>query len=141
MSYIERCFADGIFTDTTLLTDDGKTVKAHRFILARSPVFLAMFQNEMMEKKSGEVHVKDITHEALKAMVSFMYSGKISDIDEIAGDLMVAADYYDMPDLKAMCIKSLETSITYKNFAQSLYIAERFELNSLKENVKRFVLG
>lgn len=139
--YIERMFADGILTDVTLKTEDGKSTKAHRSVLARSPVFHAMFQNEMKEKHSDEVHVNNISHKVLKEMVLFMYSDKVNDMDAIAGDLMIAADYYDLPDLRIMCLKSLEANVTFKNFAYSLYIAERFGVVSLRKAVLRFVLG
>lgn len=139
--YIERIYADGILTDTTLVTEHSQEIHAHRCILARSPVFHAMFQNDMKEKQTGEVYINDISYEVLKEMVFFMYSDRVNDLDTIAGDLMLAADYYDLPDLKMMCLKSLEAHVTFINFAQSLFISERFGIDSLREAVLRFIVG
>lgn len=139
--HIEKIFSTGFLTDAKLMTEDGKTIDVHRCILARSPVFRAMFLNEMKEKQNGEVRVNDIRHEVLKKMVMFIYSNRVSDLDPIAGELMLAADYYDLPDLRAMCLKSLEDHVTFKNFTFSLYIAERFGVVSLKEAVLNFVIG
>lgn len=141
LTYAERMFFDKILTDVKIVTADDKTILAHKCVLARSPVFLAMFQNEMIEKQQGEVHVKNIKHRVMKEMIYFMYTSKVHELDSIAGDLVVAADYYDLPDLKEIAIKSLEGNINLENFAHSLYIAERFELKSLKETVLRYVVG
>lgn len=139
-SYMEKIFNDSILTDVSIVTDDGGIIRAHKCILARSPVFLAMFQNDMMEKKSNQIHVKEIKHDILKQIISFMYSNKVEILDPVAGELMIAADYYDLPDLKDICLKSLELNINMGNFAHSLFVAERLGFETLKDSILRFVV-
>ena len=63
------------YADTTI-TCGGKRFKCHKNILAsRSPVFKAMFNSEMKEKKTGSVAIKDMTPEVLESLLAYIYTG------------------------------------------------------------------
>jgi speckle-type POZ protein len=138
---MERMLLNGILTDVKIKTSDKGEIDCHKCVLARSPVFLAMFQNDMTEKMQNEVAVHNIRYQVMKEMVYYIYTDKINKLDPIAGELFVAADFYDLKELKELCLKSLEVNVTYDNFAQSLYIAETYAIKSLKESVLRFIIG
>lgn len=71
----------------------GKEFFAHKAILAaRSPVFAAMFEHEMEEKKQNRVEITDMDPEVLKEMLKFIYTGKAPSIDKLDSDLLAAAD-------------------------------------------------
>lgn len=104
------------FSDVTLAVS-GREFQAHKAILAgksfarplhicqplltspllrpfaaRSPVFAAMFEHEMEERKQNRVAISDVEHEVLKEMLRFIYTGKASNLDKMADDLLAAAD-------------------------------------------------
>lgn len=56
---------------------DGKTVQAHRIVLAASiPYFRAMFNSNMMENNSNEVEIKEeISYDAFEKIIDYAYSG------------------------------------------------------------------
>lgn len=141
ITHIERMFCDGILTDVVITTPGDGIIRAHKCVLARSPVFYAMFQNETLEKQKSEVHVNNIEHSVMKELVRFMYTDKVESLDLIAGDLLIAADYYDLPELKRICLKSLESNIDLNNFVYSLHISEKLEIKSLQDAVLKFVVG
>lgn len=62
------------------------------FFLARSPVFQAMFEHEMEERKHNRVDITDVDHEVLREMLRFIYTGKASNLEKMADDLLAAAD-------------------------------------------------
>lgn len=62
------------------------------FNLARSPVFAAMFEHEMEERKQNRVAITDVDHEVLKEMLRFIYTGKAPNLEKMADDLLAAAD-------------------------------------------------
>lgn len=109
-------------------------------MLGRSPVFRAMFMNEMKEKQSGEVIVKNFKHCIMLELLNFIYTDKVQDLDSVAGELLIAADFYDLPELKEICIHSLERHVNFNNFAHSLFVAERFQIISIREAVLKFVI-
>ncbi len=100
------------FSDVTLSVG-GREFQAHKAILAgefyhylilrisikfkfsipaRSPVFAAMFEHEMEERKQNRVDITDVDHEVLKEMLRFIYTGKAPNLEKMADDLLAAAD-------------------------------------------------
>lgn len=61
-------------------------------LTARSPVFAAMFEHEMEERKQNRVAIVDVDHEVLKEMLRFIYTGKAPNLEKMADDLLAAAD-------------------------------------------------
>lgn len=61
-------------------------------IIARSPVFAAMFEHEMEERKQNRVAISDVDHDVLKEMLRFIYTGKAPNLEKMADDLLAAAD-------------------------------------------------
>lgn len=59
---------------------------------ARSPVFAAMFEHEMEERKHNRVEITDVDHEVLREMLRFIYTGKATNLEKMADDLLAAAD-------------------------------------------------
>jgi speckle-type POZ protein len=80
------------FSDV-LLVVNGREYYAHKAILAaRSPVFAAMFEHEMEEKKQNKVEITDMDHEVLREMLRFIYTGKATNLEKMDADLLAAAD-------------------------------------------------
>lgn len=139
-THLEDILRDKIFTDVKIITVDSNVIEAHKFVLARSPVFQAMFKNEMKEKKSGEVHVKNFNYQTMISVIRFMYTDKVEDLKFVANELLNAADYYDLPELKETCITWLQHNISIHNFVQALLTAERFAIRTLRDAALRFVV-
>jgi len=71
----------------------GTEFEAHKAVLAaRSPVFAAMFEHEMEERKKNRVEITDVDVEVLREMLRFIYTGKSNALDKMADDLLAAAD-------------------------------------------------
>lgn len=72
----------------------GRILIGHIFfiLLARSPVFAAMFEHEMEERKQNKVAIIDVDHDVLKEMLRFIYTGKSPNLEKMADDLLAAAD-------------------------------------------------
>lgn len=51
-----------------------------------------MFEHEMEERKLNRVAITDVDHEVLKEMLRFIYTGKASNLEKMADDLLAAAD-------------------------------------------------
>jgi speckle-type POZ protein len=87
-----QLFENQKFSDVTLAVA-GREFQAHKAILAaRSPVFAAMFEHEMEERKHNRVEILDVEHEVLREMLRFIYTGKAASLDKMADDLLAAAD-------------------------------------------------
>jgi hypothetical protein len=121
-----RMLTEGIHADITFEAQDG-TVKAHRCLLATiSPVFAAMFSNDMVEQISSVIKLPDISSEALRTFLNFVYSGSDGSsgarLDEHWFEVLGACHKYCVTSdtLKAICAKSMEKTLNFKNCWLSL---------------------
>lgn len=46
----------------------------------------------MEERKHNRVDITDVDHEVLREMLRFIYTGKASNLEKMADDLLAAAD-------------------------------------------------
>jgi speckle-type POZ protein len=129
---------DEKYTDFVFKVKNEK-IAAHRVILgARSPVFAAMFQHDMQENKTNETEITDVTPAAFKALLQFIYTGDCQ-VGNLAGDLLIAANKYDIQDLKQSCAKKLVKKLTVDNVVDVLIFSDFHRANDLKDGVLRFI--
>ncbi|XP_055350640.1 speckle-type POZ protein-like [Paramacrobiotus metropolitanus] len=117
----------------------GQEVPVHRAILAaQSPVFAAMFQNDMLEKSSGVCKIDDIGVDVLEMMINFAYTRAPFEANNLM-ELWHAADKYDMEDLRAECVRRMTNSITTDNALQYFSFACERGLIQLKIAAGTFI--
>ncbi|XP_028844539.1 speckle-type POZ protein-like [Denticeps clupeoides] len=135
----------GNLWDQSLLPDcslvvGGQEFQAHKAILAaRCPVFRAMFTHDMKERQTNRVEIQGVEPEVLRELVTFIYSGKAPNIQDMAADLLVAADMYLLDRLKRICEEVLCRSLTVENAAEILIIADFHLTPELKEEAITFI--
>jgi len=129
----ENLLNDSDFTDC-VFSVGGTEFKAHKAIVAaRSPVFRAMFCHQMEESKLNRVDITDIPSHVFKEMLSFLYTGAAPNLDEMASELLAAADKYDLERLKVMCEESLCTNLSVENVAGIVILADLHSASQLKQ--------
>ena len=112
---------------------------AHKAILeARSPVFAAMFKNDMKEKKTGEVDIPDCDFDAFNVFLLFLYSGerdfKMCNVCE----LYKITDKYDVQELKLLCVEFMTENLSIENFGETLILANKFNEEKLLTRIQNF---
>lgn len=121
----KNMFEEGIFTDFKIQTKDGKVLNVHKSILAaRSKVFKSMLCSDMKEIKESAMEVSDLDFTTMKEVLRFIYCNEVENLDEIASDLIYAAEKYDLDGLKKICIDSMIKTLSVENVIQALVIAE-----------------
>ncbi|PIA41908.1 hypothetical protein AQUCO_02100028v1 [Aquilegia coerulea] len=111
------------FTDVFLVASDDHDrdkgapfVPAHKTVLAsRSPVFKAMLENEMEESRSGTIRISDVSYDALRNFVQYLYTAEVSLDEQMACDLLVLAEKYEVKYLKSHCEKFLMSKLNAEN--------------------------
>eukprot|EP01001_Neometanema_parovale_P006868 NODE_3207_length_1258_cov_61.953304_g3044_i0.p1 GENE.NODE_3207_length_1258_cov_61.953304_g3044_i0~~NODE_3207_length_1258_cov_61.953304_g3044_i0.p1 ORF type:complete len:398 (-),score=50.23 NODE_3207_length_1258_cov_61.953304_g3044_i0:64-1197(-) len=111
--------------------------RVHKLILmARSPVFRAMFSVEMREASSNCVEM-DVGPAELDAFLEFLYAGTVPPKD-LAHLVVLLAKQYDIPSLVDQCSYLLGSNLTAANAAAVLTLADRLDL-PIKRNVLKFI--
>ncbi|GMY08442.1 BTB/POZ and MATH domain-containing protein 3-like [Fagus crenata] len=125
--------------------------KAHKVVLAvRSPVFKAQFYGLVGDCNIDKVVVKDIDPFIFKAMLLFIYTDKLPDVDEVESTgtmcsstvmvqhLLAAADLYNLDRLKLLCESELCKAINIDTVATILALAEQHHCPQLKGSCLKF---
>ena len=80
------------FSDVTLVCDDQKLYKSHKFILsASSDVFKAIFSDE--SQSPPMIYLRGVSHEDLELILCFIYRGQVTfEQERLSKFLEVAKD-------------------------------------------------
>ncbi|XP_057320118.1 speckle-type POZ protein-like [Microplitis mediator] len=120
-----------VASDITLVVSN-REFKSHKALLmVRSPVFYAMLSHDMKEKKENKITVPDIDPELFEKVFEFIYSDKVTDLDNFAEQLLEVADQYQLPGLVELCEESLGKSLTDYNAVRIMVLADRFNAKQL----------
>ncbi len=131
---------NGIFTDVTLACGSSE-FKVHRLVLASQSAFFKTRFEERWETEDKKVDMSDLTPQVLEAIISYVYTGACTDIDDIALDLFIAADKYQLPTLKAACEHSMLRTLSVDNAVQYLRLASSVSAERLQEQIMKFLLS
>merc|ERR1719347_2108776 len=131
----------GELTDTTLVSG-AREFRCHKVILAaRSSVFKAMFTHDMEETRANVVNIVDIEGDIIQDMLLYMYGKEVADLDTKAERLIIAADKYNLTDLKAQCGRSLSQNIKIENVLDLLLLADLHRATTLKGQIFKYIVG
>ncbi|CAL1294976.1 unnamed protein product [Larinioides sclopetarius] len=143
----------GLITDLTSLHEDQSTcdvklkTKTNTFpvhtaiLCARSPVFKAMFSNDMKEKTDGCVDVSDLQDETIRRFLLFLYTDQLEDLTwDAALHLFKAADKYAVIAYRDKCSYFLKSNLNLENACEALILSDLHQDNDLKERTQNFIL-
>ncbi|KAI6231129.1 BTB domain-containing protein [Aphelenchoides besseyi] len=137
---ITTTFNDQDSADAEIKVGDS-TFKVHKlFLTLQSDVFKSMFEREWKEKQSNVVDIKEADEEVVEAMLHYMYSGQVKNIDKVADRLLLLSDQYHLEGLTGMCMKALGENLSLENIIERLQLLAYPEhLNTFKKPVFKFV--
>ena len=93
---------------------------------ARSNVIKTTFASNMEEKSKNEVKIKDSTPAAVKTMLSYIYTGQVTNnIGDIVAEVLQLADKYDLPGLKKICEITLLDDLVVENCINTFILVDR----------------
>ncbi|GFY70126.1 TD and POZ domain-containing protein 2 [Trichonephila inaurata madagascariensis] len=136
---LESLYKEYLLCDTKLKTKT-ESFPAHKSILsARSPVFKAMFTNDMREKNSECVIIEDLDDDTVQRMLLYIYTATVPDLQwDSACNLYAAADKYEILSLKCECSSFLKDNISQDNWCDFLILADLHQDENL--NCRYYVL-
>lgn len=138
-SVLNRFRSDSKFCDFQLKVED-RTFNVHRVVLsASSPYFEALFSNDLIEKESKFVEIKDINSKIFEAIVDYIYSGDISIDGDNVQELLSAAHRLQLSEIVSICCQFLIKQLDPTNCVGILRFAEFLSLTSLRLDSRRYI--
>lgn len=98
---------------------------------SRSPVFRAMLENEMEESLSGTIKISDVSYDALRAFVNYLYTAEACLDENMGCDLLVLAEKYQVKHLKTYCEKFLISKLNWENSLVNFAFAHQHNAKNL----------
>lgn len=108
-------------------------------MMARSPVFKSMFQSDMKESETNEVHIEDLEPHVVKEMLKYIHTGSENAVKDHPQKLLAAADRYQLDDLKSSCEEELSATLNAENSIEILILSDLCTVPKLKEDALKFV--
>jgi speckle-type POZ protein len=127
---LDGLFYNMQFTDV-IFKVRGREFPAHKSILfARSEGLAAMFQHPSKEQ-ANQIEIEDIKPEVFQELLRFIYTGRVSTatMETMATGLLIAADKYELDELKTECVNYMFLHMSPDNFLLFLF-ARRFALSN-----------
>ena len=129
------------FSDLVLICSDGNKIDvAKNVISAQCPAFAATVDAVMDKNKSNSAKFDDIDSKTMLELLRFIYSGQITNIEEVDLQLLIVASKFGIDDLKQMCISPLMETFPKKGYTKVLKIADELRIEDLKENIIDFII-
>jgi len=136
---LKNAFQEKNSFDVTVNCGDV-SFKCSKFMLtARSRVFKAMFQHDSMENQTNVVNIEDIEPKVLEEMLLYIHTGDSPNIKDLAKELLAAADYYQLDELKNSCQSFLSDTLDTDNAIGILIISDKYTASNLKKDALKFI--
>ena len=129
------------YTDVTIVTKE-KEFKAHKVVLACQSAFFETCLEERWKKEGDSINrieMLDVPIDTMDAILMYMYTGKVKDIDHTAHDLLPKANEYQLEGLKTKCEEALIKALTSQTVIDILLMADLHNAQKLRESCMLFI--
>lgn len=114
LSRLARQQRNGVLCDVTLV-NKGREFRAHKSVLAASSeYFMALFTTTMVEKNCPSVQL-NLCPDIIQHLLGYIYTGLITFTEFNVKELIMAADYLLISDLKQKAVNYLHSLISKSN--------------------------
>ena len=139
LGYAKANRDDGIFNDVTIEADH-LSIGANRMVLSCcSTFFEKMFKSKMKERYEHSITIKEIDATAVKYLVDYMYEGNITINNTNVMDMLDAANFLQLAEVKLFCFKYLEEHICVDNWYAVFSAAKMFGSDQLLKLTCQFI--
>ena len=127
------------FNDVTIKAG-SLNIAANRLVLSsQSRYFEAMFKSKMKERYEPVIEVKGVDEKSVKDLIDYIYTGSVEINGSNIVNLLHAADYLQLEDVKGFCFDFLKSIVSTDNCFAVLSAAYLFRSDSLKNRVHQHI--
>ena len=129
----------GCFNDVTIEVE-GESIPANRMVLSCCcPYFEKMFKSNLKESKSGKLELQGIDRKAVSSLIEYIYTGVIKFDNDNVMEVLAAADFLQLDEVKQFCFEYLETTINQDTCCVILSTANLYGQQKLLDDTFRFL--
>ena len=130
---------DGTFNDVTIQTGH-LSIGANRMVLSCCSIFFEkMFKSQMKERYESSITIHEIDSTALKHVIDYMYEGSITVNNTTVMDILAAANFLQLADIKLFCFEFLKERISSESWYAVLSAAKLYRCDQLQKYTYQFI--
>ena len=127
------------YTDVIIVTKE-KEFKAHKVVVAsQSPFFATRLEERWTEEGGNRVNMTDVSTEIMDAILTYMYTGEVNNVDRIAYDVLPKAEEYQLEGLKVTCEAALSKVLAAHTVIDVLLLADTHNAQTLRQSCLEFI--
>ncbi len=118
-------------------------IPAHKLIPSlASPVFTAMFENQLLESLTNEIVISDFSEEVVRAMLHCIYDSEAIhfEVEHHAEDLLSIANKYQLSAIENTAMQYIAANITVDNAIETLVNADKYDRSQIKTAAMKFIV-
>ena len=117
-----------------------ESIPANRLVLScYSKFFESMFLSPMKERYQNEIEIQKFDGKAVRALIDFMYRGKIVINNENVVHLLAVADFLQMEDVKQFCFEFLEDNLSIDNCLEMVNLSKLYNCPTSLEKTYKLI--
>ncbi len=128
--------------DIVMICGDSGYSAHKNVLMASSDVLEAMFHHQTAENQTGMVYIRDMSPRCLEEFLHYIYLNRLNpdvkSVEDIEG-LLIAAEKYNVIDLKTRCEQELSTLLNDSNVGRIGVIANMHNAAHLRDYVVNYV--
>lgn len=132
MDDMAELFKRHSYADVTFVVNKVEFPAHKAIITSRCPVFAAMFQHEMQERRTNRVAISDVNPQIFKELLRYIYTSKVEGLDHVAEEMLSVSDKYCLQPLKNMCEAKMWSQLSMENSVKFLILADLHTAHHLK---------
>jgi hypothetical protein len=137
---------DILLSDTLsdfIIEVDGASLPVHKVILGVvSPVFKAMFENQMSESSTGKLHITDFSEEIVRSFLTCLYNVEAIDHEMTSHceNLLKIANKYEVMKIVEIAELHIIETITVENAVDILKFGDLHNREKIKKAAMKIML-
>ena len=120
LEYANKNRKSGLFNDISIEVGNERFPCNKMVLSCFSTYFQTMFRTEMQERYQDTIELQGFDGEYIKMLIDYMYGETIEIDDENVVQVLAAADYVQLQDVKDFCIEYFTTSLSIANCLDAL---------------------
>ena len=131
---------NGIFNDVIIIAGHA-SISANRMVLSCfSKFFEKMFKSDMKERYQPTITIKQVDATAVQYLVDYMYEGIITVDSSNVIDILAAADFLLLDEVKEFCFEYLRKVISFNNWYAALSASQLYRSDHLQKLIYQFII-
>ena len=125
--------------DFKILVKDGEFPCAKFVMAAHSPMLRAMLSSNMTEVAKQEIRLNHIRRDIIQIILDYMYCENVSFHKDNLMELIAAADYLQMTDLKEICLGEVPCILESGNVTSWWQEAAKMNYDTIKKQCEEII--